>query len=218
MRSPWRRTNSAGSKPPMTRWPVSRHQPTSVPPARARCRRRSRSGCRREGAARASGRAAPRSARSPREVGGEPVPGVVVERSRRRPVVVGHDGGDEQLRPGLGEDGGAALGGGSRWGRGRARAARAARTRRSGAGRGGRAARGSPAARRADSRSGRAPWRAARAPAISANTRSGGSIRPQPGTSHTPHEMGAPASPGASRAPRSDRGGVGLVPHGIRAL
>ena len=30
--------------------------------------------------------------------------------------------------------------------------------------------------------------------AISASTRSGGSCRPQPGTSQTPHEMGAPAS------------------------
>ena len=29
-RSPWRRTNSAGSKPPISRCPVSRHQPTSV--------------------------------------------------------------------------------------------------------------------------------------------------------------------------------------------
>ena len=50
----------------------------------------------------------------------------------------------------------------------------------------------------AERRRARSP--AGRATAISDSTRSGGSCRPQPGTSQTPHEMGAPAKPACSTA------------------
>ena len=124
------------------------------------------------------------------------LPAVVVER-RRAPTTRGPatSAATNTLAAGRGE---LARPRGARaraWRRGRARGRRRARSRRRAAARSGRArARTARAVERQPAQRAQLGGAACRAAAISASTRSGGSCRPQPGTSHTPHEIGAAAS------------------------
>ena len=100
IRSACSRTKAAGSTPPISRWPVSKHQATSLA-ARTRVdvARRSRRACRRAGAARAS---RPCAGDELRELGAAGSParsqlGVVeLDRAATTPGRL-HDGGDEDV-------------------------------------------------------------------------------------------------------------------------
>ena len=184
------RTNSAGSAPPISRCPVSRHQ-------------------RRLGAA---------SIRSTSSAVSTWVPGVRVQRERqpvlldppldlremaREPLEVARASSGDGGGPGLVRRRAAATNTSAparpgrprssrpRRSRAPARAARAARSRRRAAARGGRAARGSPPARTAGSRSARARSPAGRAPPSPRRRARDRAGRPSPGPRRRPTRSGA---------------------------
>ena len=208
MRSPWRRTKSAGSAPAIVRWPVSRQsaacdaastrsisgsRSTSVPGMRMEneleAEARDELGQPRRGARRACPTPRRRAARGSAQSSSI----TTAATNTSAPAAA-------STRP-------ISLGPLARGPRHPARAARAARSRRRARARGAGAR-----ARRAPGSSGSqstGPSSVARKPsaAISLSTRSGGSIRPQPGTSQTPHEIGAAATatPTGGRQPPEHR-------------
>jgi hypothetical protein len=189
----------AGSTPPISRWPVSKHQRTSVCASAARRRAPSRRACRRAGAGRARGPRGDEVGELAQVLAGA-LPAVVVERGGRRPVEVGDQRGDEHVGAGVGELAG----------RARGLAARAAV--------------GLVHDERHEAADERRPWRssaaaparrrAAASPAAqlgrlepsspSPRARARRQLQAPAGTSQTPHEIGA----AASRAPTEGRVGT----------
>ena len=191
MRSAWSRTNSTGSTPPISRWPVSKHQGTSVWASAALDLG---GGLDERPDVRVQDELEPVAGGEVGElaqVRAGALPAVVVER-RRAPTSRGPDAARRRRRSAPP----AASWVATRAACSRVRAVGLVHDERDEP-----ADQAQPVAvehgahlrRRRAAASPWAPSSVAFRPsaAISASTRSGGSCRPQPGTSHTPHEMGA---------------------------
>ena len=188
------RTNSTGSTPPISRWPVSKHQ------GDVGVRERPLDVVRR-----LDERADVRVQHELEALGGDEVGELAQLRARRAasrrrraaraPTTRGPatSAATKTSAPAAASCA-AARRAGSRGRRARLVDDDAARTRRPAAGRSGRARRGRRRRRAAASPAARARWRSGPSSPSRRSTRSGGSCRPQPGTSQTPHEIGAAAS------------------------